>query len=110
MTAQEAQQPARGWSEDVPKLLELTNSVLFGDVWERPQLSKRDRSLITVAVLTALYRTDQLRGHINRALNNGVTREEIAEVITHVTFYGGWPTGVNAAQVAKEVFNERGRA
>ncbi len=94
----------------MPKLQELTESVLFGDVWERPGLSRRDRSLITVAVLTALYRTDQLRGHMNRALNNGVTREEIAELITHVTFYSGWPTGVNAAQVATELFNERGRA
>ncbi|MBI2760224.1 MAG: carboxymuconolactone decarboxylase family protein [Chloroflexi bacterium] len=91
-----------------PKLAELTEQVLFGDVWERAELSKRDRSLITVAVLTALYRTDQLRGHIGRALDNGVTREEIGEAITHVAFYAGWPTGVNAAQVAKQVFADRG--
>lgn len=90
----------------VPKLAELTETVLFGDVWERPALSKRDRSLITVAVLTALYRTDQLRGHIGRALDNGVTREEIGELITHIAFYAGWPVGVNAAQVAKRVFDE----
>ena len=92
----------------VPKFAELTDTVLFGDVWERPALSKRDRSLITVAVLTALYRTDQLRGHIGRALDNGVTREEIAEVITHIAFYAGWPNGVNAANVAKQVFEEQG--
>ena len=92
-----------------PKLADLTETVLFGDVWERAQLSKRDRSLITVAVLTALYRTDQLRGHIGRALDNGVTREEIGEAITHVAFYAGWPTGVNAAQVAGQVFAERGQ-
>jgi 4-carboxymuconolactone decarboxylase len=92
----------------VPKLAELTDTVVFGDVWERSELSKRDRSLITVAVLTAMYRTDQLRGHIGRALDNGVTREEIAEVITHMAFYAGWPTAVNAAQVAKQVFEERG--
>ena len=92
----------------VPKLADLTENVLFGDVWERTALSKRDRSLITVAVLTALYRTDQLRGHIGRALDNGVTREEIGEVITHLAFYAGWPTAVNAAQVAKQVFDERG--
>jgi 4-carboxymuconolactone decarboxylase len=91
----------------VPKLGELRDNVLFGDVWERPELSKRDRSLITVAVLTALYRTDELRGHIARALDNGVTRDEIAELITHVTFYSGWPCGVNAARVAKEVFDGR---
>ncbi len=90
-----------------PKLADLSANVLFGDVWERPELSKRDRSLITVAVLTALYRTDQLRGHINRALDNGVTREEISEIITHVAFYGGWPTAANAVQVAKQVFDER---
>ena len=103
------QQPARPWSDDFPKLLDLTNNVLFGDVWERPELSKRDRSLITVAMLTALYRTEQLRGHVGRALDNGVTREEIIEVITHATFYSGWPCGVNAAAVAKEVFDQRGR-
>ncbi len=91
----------------VPKLGELRDSVLFGDIWERPQLSKRDRSLITLAALTALYRTDQLRGHIGRALDNGVTREEISELITHITFYSGWPNGVNAAAVAREVFESR---
>ena len=91
-----------------PKLAELSADVLFGDVWERPGLSKRDRSLITVASLIALYRTDQLRGHLGRALDNGVTKDEISEVITHMAFYGGWPTAANAAQVAKEVFAERG--
>jgi 4-carboxymuconolactone decarboxylase len=90
-----------------PKLADLSAKVLFGDVWERPELSKRDRSLITVAVLTALYRTDQLRGHINRALDNGVTKDEISEIITHVAFYGGWPTAANAVQVAKQVFDQR---
>ena len=70
--------------EIAPKMAELSANVLFGDVWERPELSKRDRSLITVAALTALYRTDQLRGHIGRALDNGVTKEEISEVITHM--------------------------
>lgn len=93
--------------EVAPKLAELSANVLFGDVWERPGLSKRDRSLITVASLIALYRTDQLRGHLRRALDNGVTREEIAEVITHMAFYSGWPTAANAAQVAKQVFDGR---
>ena len=91
--------------EVVPKLGELRDSVLFGDVWERTELSKRDRSLITVAVLTALYRTEELRGHLARALDNGVTRDELREVITHVTFYAGWPTGVNAGRVAGDVFD-----
>jgi 4-carboxymuconolactone decarboxylase len=90
-----------------PKLAEVTDGVLFGDIWERSQLSKRDRSLITVAALVALYRTDQLRGHIGRALDNGVTQEEIGEVITHMAFYGGWPTAANAVAVAEQVFKER---
>jgi 4-carboxymuconolactone decarboxylase len=90
--------------EVAPKLAELSADVLFGDVWERPGLSKRDRSLITVATLIALYRTEQLRGHIRRALDNGVTKEEIGEIITHMAFYGGWPTAANAVQVAKQVF------
>ena len=94
-------------AEIAPKLAELTSEVVFGDVWERSELSKRDRSLITVAVLTALYRTEQLRGHIGRALDNGVTKEEIAEVIVQMAFYAGWPTAANAVRVAKEVYDQR---
>jgi 4-carboxymuconolactone decarboxylase len=90
-----------------PKLGELTDDVLFGDVWKRPGLSKRDRSLITVAALTALYRPDQIRGHVWRALDNGVTRDEIVELITHLAFYAGWPNAGTAAVVAKQVFEER---
>ena len=93
-------------AEISPKLAEITADVLFGDVWERPGLSKRDRSLITVAALVALYRTDQLRGHIRRSLENGVSKEEIGEVINHMAFYAGWPTAANAVRVAKEVFDE----
>ncbi|MDE0823906.1 MAG: carboxymuconolactone decarboxylase family protein [Dehalococcoidia bacterium] len=91
-----------------PKLAELSADMLFGDIWERPELSKRDRSLITVANLVALYRTDQLKGHIGRALDNGVTKSEISEVILHTTMYAGWPVGANAVKVAKAVFDERG--
>jgi 4-carboxymuconolactone decarboxylase len=87
-----------------PKLADLTEDVLFGDVWERPGLSKRDRSLITCAVLTALYRPGQLPNHLVRALNNGLTKDEISEMITHVAFYGGWPSAVSAATIAAEVF------
>jgi len=109
MTTPAPRPRALGHLEEItPKLVELTNDVVFGDVWERAELSKRDRSLITVAVLTALYRTDQLRGHIGRALDNGVTREEIGELITHLALYAGWPVAVNAANVAKQVFEERG--
>lgn len=91
----------------VPKLIELSETVLYGDVWERPGLSKRDRSLITVAALVAMYRSDQLRGHIERALANGVTRDEIGEAITHIAFYAGWPTAMTAARIAKSVFDQR---
>jgi 4-carboxymuconolactone decarboxylase len=90
-----------------PKLIDLTEKVLFGDVWERPGLSKRDRSLITVATLVALNRSEQLRGHLERALNNGVTQDEIVELITHLAFYSGWPTAMSAALLAKEVFEQR---
>ena len=91
----------------VPKLMDLTENVLFGDVWERPGLSKRDRSLITVAALVSLYRPEQLRGHLERALSNGVTKDEISELITHLAFYSGWPTAVSAAGLAKSVFEEQ---
>ena len=90
-----------------PKLGELTDKVVFGDVWERKGLSKRDRSLVTVAALTTLNCPDQLRGHLWRALDNGVTREEICELITHLAFYAGWPNAGSAALVAKQVFEER---
>jgi 4-carboxymuconolactone decarboxylase len=90
-----------------PKLVDLTEKVLFGDVWEQPGLSKRDRSLITIAALVALYRGDQLRGHIQRGLDNGLTQEEIVQVITHLAFYSGWPTAMTAANIAKEVFDSR---
>ena len=90
-----------------PKLAELTDNVLFGDVWERPELSKRDRSLITVAALIAMNRPEQLRSHIRLARRNGVTQSEIVEVITQLAFYAGWPNAVNAVAVAREVFQEK---
>ena len=94
--------------EIVPKLAELTEKVVFGDVWARPGMSLRDRSLITCAALIALSHRDQLKGHLWRALDNGVTREEISEMCTHLAFYAGWPNGISAAQVAKQVYEERG--
>ncbi|HYS92149.1 MAG TPA: carboxymuconolactone decarboxylase family protein [Candidatus Acidoferrales bacterium] len=91
----------------VPKLIDLSEKVLYGDVWERPGLSKRDRSLVTVAALVAMYRGDQLKGHLERALANGVTRDEIGEVITHLAFYSGWPTAMTAARIATKVFEAK---
>lgn len=90
-----------------PRLAQLTADLLYGEIWERPGLSKRERSLITTAVLMALYRTDQLRVHVGLALENGVTKEEIAELITHTAFYGGWPTAANAVMVAQSVYDAR---
>ncbi|WP_069628759.1 carboxymuconolactone decarboxylase family protein [Streptomyces niveus] len=80
-----------------PKLADLTDQVLFGDVWERPGLSPRDRSLVTVTALIALYRSDQLGFHLKLALDNGLTREELSEAITHLAFYAGWPNAMGAA-------------
>jgi 4-carboxymuconolactone decarboxylase len=92
--------------DTVPKLIEVTEKVLFGDVWERPGLSKRDRSLITCAALVAMNRTEQLKGHLQRALDNGVTKDEISELITHLAFYGGWPVAMSGALVAKDIFEQ----
>jgi 4-carboxymuconolactone decarboxylase len=92
--------------EMAPKLAELTDDVLFGDVWERPDLSKRDRSLVTVSALIAMYRPEQLRSHLVRARDNGLTQDELIETIVHLAFYSGWPNAVTALSVAKEVFQK----
>jgi 4-carboxymuconolactone decarboxylase len=90
-----------------PKLAELTDNVLFGDVWERPGLSKRDRSLVTISALIAMNRPDQLRSHLALARQNGVTESEIVEAITHLAFYSGWPNAVSAVAIAREVFKQK---
>lgn len=91
-----------------PKLAELTDEVLFGDVWEREGLSKRDRSLITIAALIALGRDKQLVGHLRRGLANGLTRDELVEAITHLTLYAGWPAGMTATEILDGVLAEEG--
>ena len=112
-----AASPARGAAADsarpsaaqrlmgdiAPKLAQLTDSVLFGDVWARPGLSRRDRSLVTVSALIAMNRPDQLRSHLALARENGVTDGELIEAITHLAFYAGWPNAVTAVTVAREV-------
>lgn len=90
-----------------PKLAEITDNVLYGDIWERPDLSKRDRSLATVSALIALNRPDQLRSHLRIARQNGVTQEELIETITHLAFYTGWPSAVTAIGVARELFEKK---
>jgi 4-carboxymuconolactone decarboxylase len=100
--------PAQRMFGDIsPKLAELTDKVLFGDVWERPGLSKRDRSLVTVSALIAMNRPDQLRSHLQRARENGLTEAELVEAITHLAFYSGWPNAVTAITIAKEVFQKK---
>jgi len=100
--------PAQRMFGDInPKLAELTDNVLFGDVWARPGLSPRDRSLVTVSALVAMNRPDQLRSHLARARDNGVTEQELIEAITHLAFYAGWPSAVTASTVAKEVFQRK---
>jgi 4-carboxymuconolactone decarboxylase len=89
-----------------PKLVSLTDEVLFGDVWVRPDLSPHDRSLITVAALVALYRENQLRFHLEKALENGVTAEELVETITHLAFYAGWPNASTAMTTLKAVLDQ----
>lgn len=89
-----------------PALASYTDEVLFGDVWRRPGLSARDRSLITVASLISLYRVNELPFHMKRAIENGVARDELIEVITHLAFYSGWPTANTALSVARRVFEE----
>ncbi len=105
--AGESRPSQRAIGDFSPKLAEITDNVLYGDVWERPQLSKRDRSLVTVAALIAMNRPEQLRSHIARARTNGVTQEEVVETITHMAFYAGWPNAVSAIAVAKEVFEKK---
>ncbi|PIF08293.1 carboxymuconolactone decarboxylase family protein [Janthinobacterium sp. 13] len=89
-----------------PKMADLTDKVLYGDIWERPQLSKRDRSLVTVSALVAMHRPEQLKSHLLLARQNGLTEEELVEAITHLAFYAGWPNAVSALAVAKEVFRK----
>jgi 4-carboxymuconolactone decarboxylase len=90
--------------ELAPKLVEVTDDVLFGDIWERPQLSKRDRSLITCAALIATGKTEQMDFHFPNAIKNGVTKVELIEMITHLAFYVGWPSAMSGVNRARALF------
>jgi len=90
-----------------PALADYTDKVLFGEVWQRPGLSPRDRSLITVAALVALYRTNELPFHLKKALENGIGQDELVELITHLAFYSGWPTASSAITLARRVFEQK---
>jgi 4-carboxymuconolactone decarboxylase len=96
--------PKNPLADFAPELVEITEKVLFGDVWERPQLTKRDRSLITCAALVATGKTEQMNFHFPRAIENGVTEQDLIELITHLAFYAGWPNAMSAGTKAKELF------
>ena len=96
----------KAFGDIAPALAQYTDDFLFGEVWERPGLKPRDRSMVTVACLIALYRTNELPFHLKKALENGVTRDEIIEMITHLAFYSGWPTANTALSIARKVFEE----
>jgi 4-carboxymuconolactone decarboxylase len=108
--AQKSTAARQAFGQIAPKFAEITDDVLFGDVWARPELSPRDRSVITVTTLIALYRINEMPYHMKKALENGLRREELIEMITHVAFYAGWPTANTAVAIAKRVFEEVDKA
>jgi 4-carboxymuconolactone decarboxylase len=105
MMAEEPTGARASFGDIAPALAEITDDVLFGRVWARPGLSPRDRSLITIACLTALYRTNELPFHLKKGVENGLTRDEIVEAITHLAFYSGWPTAMTALQSARNALH-----
>jgi 4-carboxymuconolactone decarboxylase len=107
--SEEQQRPTLPFAAVAPAFAAYTQDVLFGDVWKRSELSPRDRSLITVATLVALYRVNELPFHLKYALQNGVTQKELVELITHLAFYAGWPAGNTAIGIAQQVFADAGR-
>ncbi|MGY8633536.1 carboxymuconolactone decarboxylase family protein [Bradyrhizobium sp. 14AA] len=92
-----------------PSLVQYTTDVLFRDLWLRPALAPRDRSLVTVSALIATGQVAQITYHLNRAMDNGLTREEAGEVLGHLAFYAGWPNAFSAAPVVKDVIEKRPR-
>jgi 4-carboxymuconolactone decarboxylase len=96
----------KNFGDIAPHLADITDKVLFGDVWENPALSPRDRSLVTITSLISLYRINELPFHTKKALENGITKDEIIETITHLAFYAGWPPAMTALQIVRKVFEE----
>jgi 4-carboxymuconolactone decarboxylase len=96
----------KSFGDIAPTLAEISDKLLFGTIWERAELSPRERSLVTISSLIALYRTNELPFHLNKGLENGLTKEEIVEVITHLAFYSGWPTAMTALQIARKTFDQ----
>lgn len=107
--ANEPTNARKNFGDIASRLAEITDKVLFGDVWEDPELSPRDRSLATIASLISLYRVNELPFHLKKALENGVTHEEMIATITHLAFYAGWPAAMTALQIARKAFEESGK-
>jgi 4-carboxymuconolactone decarboxylase len=106
--AQEPTAARTSFGDIAPHLAEITDKVLFGDVWENPALSPRDRSLVTITSLISLYRTNEMPFHLKRAMENGITKDEIIAIITLLAFYAGWPSAMTALSIARKVFDEAG--
>jgi len=104
--SQEPTNARNAFGDIAPHLAEITDKVLFGDVWENPALSPRDRSLVTITSLISLYRVNELPFHLKKALENGVAREEIVATITQLAFYAGWPPAMTALGIARKVFDD----
>jgi 4-carboxymuconolactone decarboxylase len=104
--AAEPRNARKSFGDLAPRLAEITDKVLFGDVWENSALRPRDRSLMTITSLISLYRVNELPFHLKKAMENGITKEEIIETITHLAFYAGWPPAMTALQIARNVFDE----
>jgi 4-carboxymuconolactone decarboxylase len=104
--SQEPTDARKGFGDIAPHLAEITDKVLFGDVWENTTLSLRDRSLVTITSLISLYRVNELPFHLQRALDNGLSEDEIIAVITHLAFYAGWPPAMSALSVARKLFED----
>jgi 4-carboxymuconolactone decarboxylase len=105
--AQRVERVGQQFGAVAPGIVQYTTDVLFRDLWLRPDLAPRDRSLVTVSALIASGQVAQLSGHLNLGMDNGLTRAEAAESITHLAFYAGWPNAFSALPVAKDVFEKR---
>jgi 4-carboxymuconolactone decarboxylase len=99
--------PRKSFGDIAPKLAAISEDVLFGDVWRRPELSPRDRSMVTCAALVAMGKTEQMNFHFPRAIQNGVTQEELVEIVTHMAFYAGWPNAMSAVTKLRELFGPK---
>jgi 4-carboxymuconolactone decarboxylase len=107
MTDRNGQKALTDMEALAPEFAKLTKDFLFGDIWERPGLSQRDKSLITVTCLVALNRIEQVDFHLKKALENGLTKEELVAAITHIAFYAGWPTAASGFGHLKKVIDQQ---